>query len=182
MVISIKIKVLFLLIFCALLLPGIAMAQTPKLPLIFEGDVTIDGYDAPVGTVIVAEVEGVEVASTAITKEIEIGQYILTVQNEGYTGKTVVFKVDGILAGEHEYVSSMDPIVNFDLHMQTIPPASATDDSSDTDNTLPGKAVAFLSGLFGLGTKAIIGIVVGVMALITVILLLAIIRRRRFYI
>lgn len=178
---NIKIKLLLILILCILLFPGVALAQTAKLALIFEGDVTIDGYDAPVGTVIVAEVDGVEVARTTITKE-EAGQYNITVQNEGYTGKIVVFKVGGIIAGEHEYINSMGVIVNFDLQAQTKAPAGDIDDSSDVDNSIPEKVFAYFSGLFGTGTKAIIGIVVGAGALIIVIVIIAIIRRRRYYI
>ena len=181
MAVKIKIKLLFTLIFCALLLPGIALAQSTTPSLVFEGDVTIEGYDAPVGTVIVAEVDGVEAATNAPEGGIaESGKYMLVIQNEGYTGKIVVFKVDGIVAGEHEYISSMDPIVNFNLYMQTSPPAGGTDDSSGIDNTIHGEAGAFLSGFLGLGAKAIIGIAVGAVAL--VILLIMMIKRHRRYI
>ena len=182
MELKIKIKLLFILILCILLFPGVVLAQTPKLPLIFEGDVTIDGYDAPVGTVIVAEVDGVEASTNASKGGITgAGKYMLVIQNEGYTDKIVVFKVDGIVAGEHVYVSSMELIVNYDLHAQTNAPAGDIDDA-DVDNSITGKAGAFLSGLFGLGTKAIVGIVVGIVALVTVIVLMKIIRRRRYYI
>ena len=177
MELNIKIKLLFILILCILLFPGVTLAQTAKLPLIFEGDVTIDGSDAPVGTIIVAEIDGVEAARTAITKEEETGQYDLTVPNEDYTGKIIAFKVDGIVAGEHEYINSMELIVNFDLHAQTKAPAGDIDDDSN-NNTITEKAVALLSGFIGLGKKAIIG----VGALIIVIVLMAIIRRRRYYI
>ena len=178
---KIKIHLVIALILCALLVPGIVLAQTPMLPLVFEGDVTIDGYDAPLGTVIVAEVEGVEAATNAPDGGItESGKFMLVIPNENYTGKMIVFKVDGIVAGEHVYVSSMDPIVNFDLYTQTSLPAGATDESADIDNTTPGGAGDFFSGLLGLGTKTIIGIVAGVVAL--VILLIAVIRRRRIYI
>ncbi len=181
MAVKIKIHLVIALMLCILLFPGVALAQTPKLPLIFEGEVTIDGYDAPVGTIIVAEVDGVEAARTAISKEEEIGLYTLTVQNEDYTGKTIVFKVDGIVTGEHEYINSMELIVNFDLHAQT--KASADDiDTGSNDNTITEKAVALLSGFFRMGTKAVIGIVVGVGVLIIVIVIIAVIRRRRYYI
>ena len=184
MVLKTRIKLLFILALCILLFPGVTLAQTPKLPLIFEGEVTIDGSDAPVGTVIAAEIDGVEAARTAINKEEEIGLYTLTVQNEDYTGKTVVFKVDGIVTGEHEYISSMELIVNFDLHAQTKAPADDIDDSSDVDNSISEKVFTYFSGLFGIGTKAVIGIIVGAGALIIVIVIviIAVIRRRRYYI
>jgi len=179
--VKIKIHIVIALVLCALLVPGIALAQTAKLSLVFEGDVTIDGYDAPLGTVIVAEVEGVEAATNAPGGGItESGKYMLVIPNENYTGKMVVFKVYDIVAGEHVYISSMDPIVNFDLYVQTIAPAGAIDNSPGIDNGNSGGVDAFLAEILGLGTKTLIGIVAGVVAL--VILLIAVIRHRRIYI
>ena len=181
MAVKIKIHLVITLILCALLVPCIVLAQTAKLSLVFEGDVIIDGYDAPVGTVIVVEVDGVEAATNAPDGGItEFGKFMLVIPNENYTGKMMVFKVDGIIAGEHVYVSSMDPIVNFDLYAQTSLPAGATDNGKDIDNTTPGGAGDFFSGLLELGAKTLIGIVAGVVAL--VILLIAVVRRRRIYI
>ena len=180
MAVKITIHLVIALILCSLLVPGIVLAQTARLSLVFEGDVTIDGYDAPLGTVIVAEVEGVEAASNAPDGGItESGKYMLVIPNENYTGKMVVLKVDNIVAGEHIYVSSMDPIVNFDLHALTFAPAGAIDNSPGSDNGNSGGVDAFLAEILGLGTKTLVGIVAGVVAL--VILLIAVIRHRRIY-
>ena len=181
-ILRIQIKLLLISIVVALLVPGIAQAQPA---LIFEGVVTFYGNNAPVGTVIVAEVGGVEVATNAPEGGIEkSGKYMLVIQNEGYAGETVVFKVDGIVAGEHVYVISMDPIVTLDLHVQAIAPAGDTDDTADIGNSITERAVAYFSGLFGLGTKAVVGIAVGLGALIIAIVSVLIIvnRRRRYFI
>lgn len=180
MAVRTKIYLITVFMLCTLLLPSIAMAQTAKLSLIFEGDVTIDGHDAPPGTVIVVEVNGVEVASNVPDGGItESGKYMLVIQNDGYTGKLVVFRVEGIVAGEHVYISSMDPIVRFDLHMQTSLPAGAVDDGTAVDTGNSGRVDSLLAEILALGTKTLIGIVGGVVAL--VILLIAVIRRRRIY-
>jgi hypothetical protein len=176
MTVKIKIQLLIALITCALLSPGIAVAQSPTLPVIYQGAVLIDGADAPAGTIIVAEIDGVEVASTAITEdtveEIGTGKYLLPVPNEGYLGRTVVFKVDGRIAGEHEYVSAIEkPIVEFDLAVQT---------GSVVTSDTPGNIDDSSAGLFGSGNKAIIGVVAVGVALL--ILLIVIIKRHRRYI
>ena len=59
-----------LVIFSALLvLPMAVFAQVPQLPHIFYGDITINGSPAPVGTVVISKVNGVEKGrvTTAVT-------------------------------------------------------------------------------------------------------------------
>jgi len=165
--VKIKSQLLLVLILCFLLVPGVALAQAPTPPVLFQGDFTIDGVDAPVGTIIVAEVDGVEVATNSPEGIEAEGQYMLVVPKIGSidTGKTVVFKVDGLVAGEQEYVSSMEsPIIELDLELQN--GSHGTTPSSDD--------------YFGLGLKTFIGIVAGGVALI--ILLIVMIRRHRQYI
>jgi len=182
-VVKIQIKLLLISIIIALLMPGIVLAQTAKLPLIFEGNLIIDGNDALAGTVIVAEVDGIEAATNAPDGGIAVpGKYMLVVQNEEYTGKMVVFKVNEIIAGEHEYVKSLSPIVEFDLNVQTFVPADDTADNPDAGNSIPEKAIAYFKGLFGSGKRAVTGIAVGAVVLIIAIVITAVIRRRRYYI
>ncbi|MBE0430546.1 MAG: hypothetical protein IBX67_01835 [Dehalococcoidia bacterium] len=58
----------------------------------FFGAVTLDGVDAPVGTVIVAKVEGTTYGSTAVTT---VGSYGLLVQGDIEEEATIHFYVDG---------------------------------------------------------------------------------------
>ena len=141
---------LFLLMAFFVLSSGVIAAQTPVPPVLFQGEVAIDGVMAPIGTIVVAEVEGEEVATNKPDGIKEIGKYVLVVPNEGYVGKMVEFKVNGIVAAEREYAGSMDtPVVELDLDVKT--------GSSGTS----GKTGDGLSGLFGLSPVAIAGIAAG---------------------
>ena len=161
-------RVLFLLTVFSVLSSGAVMAQAPVPPVLFQGDVTIDDVKAPVGTIVVAEMEGEEVAMCTVDGEvIEEGRYMLAVPNNGSTGKMVIFKVNGIVAAEREYVSSMDesnpaPVVELDLDVET-------SSSGTTVNT--GDSTSGLSAI------AITGIVVGIIAAAVIVVLL--VRRRR---
>ena len=143
------------------------MAQAPIPPVLFRGELTIDEVKAPVGTIVVAEVDGEEVATCTVDGVIiEEGLYMLAIPNNCYMGKMVVFKVNGIVAGEHEYVSSMPtPVVELDLDVKT-------GSSATSGNTADSS-----SGLFGLGTNAIVGIAVGVV--VAAVLVVLLVRRRR---
>ena len=110
-----KIGLLAILALVTLLLPAALVAQEPPpIPLFFQGMVSIDGEPAPVGTIISAEIEGVEVAGPeGIT---EAGRYGILIEADDNIGKTVVFKVNGIVAGQHEYVDPWEtPTVELDL-------------------------------------------------------------------
>ena len=183
------ISILINIIIITLLFPGLALGQAPTPPLLFEGKVYIDGVEAPADTVIIAEIDDIEVASTAITEE-SLAQdegsakYYMTIPNEGYIGKTVVFKVDGNYAGEGEYINPMEkPIVELDLEVgagaPTTPETNGTSSSSDANEGSPGKEDESWD-YWGLGLKAFIGIIVGGIALIVIIIV--IIRRERQYI
>ena len=167
-------RVLFLLTAFFVLSSGVVMAQAPVPPVLFQGDVTIDDVTAPVGTIVVAEIEGEEVAMCTVDGEvIEEGRYMLAVPNNGSTGKMVIFKVNGIVAGEHEYVSSMEnPIIELDLDVET-----SSSGGSDTGSAAPGKTDDGSSGSSGLDTNTIVGIAVGIVAAVIVAVLL--VRRRR---
>ena len=171
-----KNKLLLLAIITAaiLLLPAAVLAQPPSLPLLFQGNVTLDSEAAPVGTIISAEVEGVEVATNAPGGITETGQYALPVPNDGYTGKMVVFKVDGVVAGQHEYVDPLETaVVSLDLSVEAGSPPVTTPPG---ETSLPGG----VPSPGGLGREAIIGIVVGVVVVIAVVVFLLVRKRRRY--
>lgn len=160
-----KLRFLAIIAVGVLLLPGVVLAQAPTPPVLFEGSVTIDGVDAPVGTVISAEIEGVEVAANAPDGITEAGNYALPVPSDGYIGKMVVFKVDGVVGGQHEYVDPMKTaIVALDLSIGVTPEAASS-------------TTSFLGGL---GTKGMIGIISAVVAVIAAIVFLVVRRRSRY--
>jgi len=114
-----KIGLLAILAVVTLLLPTALVAQEPpQMPLIFQGTVSIDGEPAPVGTNISAEIEEVEVAGPeGIT---EAGSYTISIESDDNIGKIVVFKVNGVVAGQHEYVDPWDtPTVELNLSIAT---------------------------------------------------------------
>ena len=97
---------LYPLIILVLLLSGIpAYADIPTIPHAFYGTVTIDGSDAPVGTVVTAEVGEVQYGSITTTVA---GQYggsgafdeKLLVSGEIATGAEIKFKANGTEANE----------------------------------------------------------------------------------
>lgn len=63
----------------------------------FYGDVFINGAPAPEGTVVKAQINGVDVESTTVNS---IGQYVLYIDdpNNVYTGRTIVFFVNNVQA------------------------------------------------------------------------------------
>jgi hypothetical protein len=150
-----------------LLLPGAVVAQPPTPPVMYQGSVTIDGEDAPVGTIVTAEIDGAEVATNAPDGIAEAGQYYLPVSNEGYVGKTVVFKVGGVLAGEHEFADPMEsPVVVVDL--------SATPAGGD-------RWLGFLPAAWGVWPWSMAGLIGGAVAVIAgIVLLIRALRRHRY--
>jgi len=169
-----KLRFLAIIAVGTLLLPAMVLAQPPSLPLLFQGNVTLDSEAAPVGTVISAEVEGVEVATNGPDGIAEAGHYALPVPNDGYTGKMVVFKVDGIVAGQHEYVDPLETaVVSLDLSVEAGSPLVTTPPGGTSP---PGGAPS--PG--GLSREAIIGIVAGVVVVIAVVVFLLVRKRRRY--
>ncbi len=73
----------------------------PVMPLLFMGDVTIGGIDAPKLTTVTAEIEDGEIARVTTS---EVGHYAIQVPDGDNVGKMVVFKVNGVVGGENEYV------------------------------------------------------------------------------
>ena len=88
-----------------LVLPVMAFTQTPQFPHLFYGEITVNGAPAPVGTVLIVTVNGVE--KGRITTD-DAGQYggpgaydqKLLVQGDIAPGATIIFSVDGHNAGQ----------------------------------------------------------------------------------
>jgi len=92
-----------------LLLPATALAQ-PTVPLLYHGSVTIDGVDAPIGTTVTAEIDGVVVSTNAPGGTTEVGTYTLDIVAD--EGDTVVLKVEGVIGGQ---TTHPDPMSTFDV-------------------------------------------------------------------
>ena len=88
-----------------LCIPAAALAQ-PVPPTIYSGSVTVDGLDAPVGTIVTAEIGGVEVATNAPEGTTEAGVYELPVEAD--EGDTVVLLVEGIEGGQATQPNPME--------------------------------------------------------------------------
>ncbi|MDF2956084.1 MAG: PKD repeat domain protein [Candidatus Alkanophagales archaeon MCA70_species_2] len=76
--------------------------QPPALPCQFYGNVTIDGAPAPVGTEIVAKIDGEVRGNITVVEEGKYGgshaQKLIVVGNMSDEGKNITFYVDGIKA------------------------------------------------------------------------------------
>jgi len=68
-----KIKSLIIGMVCAMVILPVFVFATPQLPHIFYGDVTNDGNDLPVDTVIIAKVDGVEKGRITVSVAGEYG-------------------------------------------------------------------------------------------------------------
>lgn len=126
-----------------------ALAQ-PTVPLLYNGGVTIDGVDAPVGTIITAEIDGEEVATNAPGGTTEVGTYQLdVVANEG---DVVVLKVNGVVGGE---TTHPDPMTNFQniVHLSAgdAPPLTLTAEAGGPYSGAVGEEIA-LEGTASGGT------------------------------
>jgi len=86
--------------------PAAAIAGPPVPPILYHGSVTIDGLDAPVGTIVTAEIDGAEVDTNAPDGTTVAGSYELQIVAD--EGDTVVLKVEGIVGGESIYPNPME--------------------------------------------------------------------------
>lgn len=180
-------------------LAGAVAAQPPTPPVMYQGSVTIDGEDAPVGTIVTAEIGGVEVATNAPDGIAGAGQYYLPVSNEDYVGKAVVFKVGGVVAGEHEFVDPMEsPVVAVDLSAEgageeAVPGEEegvpADGEPTDGEEELPGtsapaggdKWLGFLPAAWGVWPWPMAGLIGGAVAVVAgIVLLIRALRRHRY--
>ncbi len=120
---KVKMRLLALLLVCALLLPATVLAQ-PPVPLLCSGSVTIMGNPAAIGTRVTAEIGGTEVASTDATSGITvIGMYMLDIPwDVSYFLEIITFKVNGEVGGTAVYPEENNPIIlNLEVTDTTAP-------------------------------------------------------------
>ena len=91
------------------------------IPLFVYGDLAIDGQPAPLNTEILAEIEGTEI--TVTIKTVKEGKYFIKIPDcKINVGKTILFKVNGIIVADENYkVADVNttPSVKFDLSIVT---------------------------------------------------------------
>ena len=113
---KVKMRLLALLLVCALLLlPAtvLAVPPVPGLPLTFSGAVTIESVDAPIGTIVTAEIGAVEVATNSPGGITTAGQWGLSSipWDDQSPGKTITFKVNGEVGGQYVIAGQGDIVV-----------------------------------------------------------------------
>ncbi|MCG2700903.1 hypothetical protein L6267_01930 [Candidatus Parcubacteria bacterium] len=124
-----KIKQLVILLMAILIMPLMAVAAMPAIPLLVYGDVVIDGSYAPIGTIITVENNGAEIINFAISDE---GTYFIEVAAEN-VGDVLTYKVDSITAVQKECADPANvPSDNIDLLITT------EDTTPDTTTTTGG--------------------------------------------
>lgn len=116
-----KVKPLTITLMMILVMPVIALASPPAIPLFVYGDVTIDGQPAPLNTEILAEIDNLEVAKAVLTNE---GKYFIEIPDgKANEGKIIIFKVNGITNDNNQLLAvNIDtiPTINLDLAITTL--------------------------------------------------------------
>jgi len=141
-----KIKLRLLAIMAALalvLVPAAALAQ-PVVPTIYHGNVTIEGVDAPIGTIITAEIGGEEIATNAPGGTSVVGSYTLDVVAD--EGDVLVLKVNGVVGGQTTHPDPMSTFeVVLNLSVGEAPPPTLTAEAGGPYSGTEGEEIA-LSG------------------------------------
>ena len=108
----------------------LAISSLPSIPLLVYGSVTIDGKPAPLDTEISAEIDNVEVAVATIIEDI---YFIKIPDGKANEGKTMIFKVNGIIDDNNQLQCvniDTTPVLNFNLTITTQMPSNETTDTS----------------------------------------------------
>lgn len=124
---KLKLRLLIALVIAVLVLPLSTLAAPPSITLYVYGDVIIDGEMAPINTIITAEIEGSEVASSEVLAN--DGKYFIEIP-DGSTneGKTIVFKVDGVENDSNQLIVvsiNTAPSINHDLVITAVAPVTS---------------------------------------------------------
>jgi len=127
-----------LALFLVLPISAFATSNPPTIPLLVYGNATINSQSAPVGTEILAEIDGKKVATANITNA---GRYFMEVP-DGKTneGKMITFKVNGIANNSQLQCVNIDtiPSINFNLAVTNVlPPTSPPGGGSSAPPALP---------------------------------------------
>jgi len=93
---------------------GVA-GDLPSVPHKFWGNVTLNGTDAPNGTVINATIDGEFRGNVTVITEGQYGEYLAVDGSASDDGKMIIFSVDGIEATEIAVWYSMAPPTKLDL-------------------------------------------------------------------
>ena len=89
-----------------------ALPQVPPLPAAYHGNITVNGELAPVGTIIIAKIEGCEKGRITTNSSGRYGEdfYERLIVEGGKNGDIVRFYVEGVKAKESvTWVSGCDP-------------------------------------------------------------------------
>jgi len=119
--------IVFLATLIFLLVVVTTVSAMPLTPMSIDGSVIIDGNTAPEGTVVTAEIDGVQVDKYVVQSD---GKYMLTIEGESEdTGKTIELFVNGIDTDNIEKWES-GSIVTTDLAI-----SSSADNSDKTSSS-----------------------------------------------
>jgi hypothetical protein len=141
-----KIKQLSIALALVLVIPATVLASSPPtipaIPLLVYGDVTIDNQPAPVGTKILAEIEGAEVAVVITTTQ---GKYFIEIPDgaDCAADKDIIFKVDDIVNDTPALCQDVEevPSIKFDLTVVSPPPVTPpSPPGGSTSGSLPPPA------------------------------------------
>ncbi|RLC79521.1 MAG: hypothetical protein DRI61_07715 [Chloroflexi bacterium] len=109
---------LLLSVFTALSMTSVMGDTTPLPPNKFYGNVTLNGTDAPIETVVSAYIDGELRGSTTVTTEGKYGDnlnYLIVNGSAADIGSTIVFYVNGVRANETATWQNMEPPRKLDL-------------------------------------------------------------------
>jgi len=118
-------KILSILCFCMILSSYTVLAVDIGQPSYFGGDVKINGAKAPDNTLVTAKIDGVEVqAQFSVDGTFGHNPNIFWIADPqgNRDGKTVVFYVDNIKAGEFPFMSGHPTVANLGVSKQTTSP------------------------------------------------------------
>lgn len=149
---KIRLRLLAITLTLALLLmPAATALAVPTVPLQYQGSVSIDVVEAPIGTIITAEIDGEEVATNAPGGTTAVGTYKLDVVAD--EGDVVILKVNGVIGGE---TTHPDPMTNWkvdlDLSVGEAPPLTLTAEAGGPYSGAVGEEIA-LEGSASGGTS-----------------------------
>jgi len=123
-----RIFAVFMIAMLSLSLSGgilLAQEQPPPVPYRFYGAASIGGNPAPDGTVISAEVNGVELTKS-VTSGGKYGYGELEFDVAAAKGDTVVFKINGVTAQSYSITESPGSLIELDLAVASAPPAEVS--------------------------------------------------------
>jgi len=121
----------------ALTLPTVILANSIPESFSVRGNVTTDGQDTEIGTIISVEKDNKEIAVTTVTIE---GKYLVEISAEN-TGETLIYKIDGFpFISEYTNPTGTPLSQNIDLVFATVKAKPASPGGGSGGNTGGGGA------------------------------------------